>query len=88
MRQTAIAALASVTLSVGVVSIASAADMPVKAPIMKAPVVAAFNWTGLTRVGQLARGRSPGSHSVPVPKLQERAARLKLPSFAETSVRR
>lgn len=46
MRRLQCALLAAVAV-IGVVSIASAADMPVKAPVYKAPIVAApYNWNG------------------------------------------
>ena len=38
--------LLAVALGFGAAQSASAADLPVKAPIYKAPVVAAYNWTG------------------------------------------
>ena len=48
VKRLAIALLAVTGLSVGLSQIASAADLPVKAPIYKAPVVVApaFSWTG------------------------------------------
>lgn len=45
MRRFQFALLAAVA-TIGLGSIASAADMPTKAPIYKAPVVAPFNWSG------------------------------------------
>ena len=46
MRVSHCAALAAVAV-IGFASIASAADLPVKAPVYKAPVVApAYSWTG------------------------------------------
>ena len=45
MRRFQFAVLAAVA-TIGLGSIASAADMPTKAPIYKAPVVAPFNWSG------------------------------------------
>jgi len=39
--------LLAAAFSLGVAQAASAADMPVKAPIVKAPVVVPFSWTGL-----------------------------------------
>jgi hypothetical protein len=36
----------AVAFSLGVVQAASAADMPVKASIYKAPLPAAYNWSG------------------------------------------
>ena len=44
--RTKITFLIAATLSLGSVSLASAADMPAKAPIYKAPPAAAVNWTG------------------------------------------
>ena len=41
-----IVSLLAVAFSLGVVQTASAADMPVKAPIVKASVAAPFSWTG------------------------------------------
>ncbi len=38
--------LLAVAGSLGFAQAASAADMPVKAPIIKAPVVVPFSWTG------------------------------------------
>ena len=40
------ASLLAVAFSLGFAQAASAADMPVKAPIVKAPAVAPFSWTG------------------------------------------
>ena len=45
MRRSQCALLTAVAVF-GFASVASAADMPVKAPIYKAPPVAVFNWTG------------------------------------------
>ena len=45
MRRFQFALLAAVA-AIGFASIASAADMPTKAPIYKAPVVAPLNWSG------------------------------------------
>lgn len=41
-----IVSLLAAALSFGIAQAASAADMPVKAPIVKAPVVVPYNWTG------------------------------------------
>jgi outer membrane immunogenic protein len=46
MKRLAIALLAVTGLSVGFGQIASAADLPVKAPVYKAPPPVAYNWTG------------------------------------------
>jgi len=46
MRSKIVTVLAA-AFSLGVVQAASAADMPVKAPIVRAPVVMPFSWTGL-----------------------------------------
>lgn len=47
MRRFAIALVAGVAMSVGYSQIATAADMPVKAPVYKAePVMVAYNWSG------------------------------------------
>jgi outer membrane immunogenic protein len=45
-RRTKIVSLLAVAFSLGFAQAASAADMPVKAPIIKAPVETPFNWTG------------------------------------------
>jgi outer membrane immunogenic protein len=45
MRRLSIALIAALS-TVAFTQIASAADMPVKAPVYKAPVVAPYNWTG------------------------------------------
>lgn len=45
MRYKMVGLLAGV-LSLGVVQLASAADMPVKAPVYKAPPIVMYNWTG------------------------------------------
>jgi outer membrane immunogenic protein len=42
-----IVSLLAVAFSLGFAQAASAADMPVKAPIVQAPVVAPFSWTGI-----------------------------------------
>jgi outer membrane immunogenic protein len=39
--------LLAVAVSLGFSQVASAADMPVKAPIVRAPVVVPFSWTGI-----------------------------------------
>jgi len=44
--RTKIVSLLAVAFSLGVVQAASAADMPTKAPMVKAPIVAPINWTG------------------------------------------
>jgi outer membrane immunogenic protein len=44
--RTKIVSLLAVAFSLGVVQAASAADMPTKAPIVSAPSVVAYNWTG------------------------------------------
>jgi hypothetical protein len=44
--RTKIVSLLAVAFSLGVVQAASAADMPTKAPIVSAPPVVAYNWTG------------------------------------------
>jgi len=46
MRRQVITLLTAAVFSVGISQIASAADLPTKAPIVKAPVVAAFSWAG------------------------------------------
>ena len=45
MRRSVVVLLAG-ALSLGLMQIASAADMPVKAPIMKAPMVVPYSWSG------------------------------------------
>jgi opacity protein-like surface antigen len=46
MRHLSIAVIAAAS-TVAFTQIATAADMPVKAPVYKAPVIAPYNWTGL-----------------------------------------
>ena len=41
-----ILSLLTVAASLGFVQVASAADMPTKAPIVRAPMAVSFNWTG------------------------------------------
>jgi outer membrane immunogenic protein len=45
MRQLSIAVIAAAS-TVAFTQIASAADIPVKAPVYKAPIIAPYNWTG------------------------------------------
>jgi outer membrane immunogenic protein len=56
VKHLAIALLAATGLSVGVSQIASAADLPVKAPIDKAPVAIPFSWTGFYIGGSAGYG--------------------------------
>ena len=44
--RTKIASLLAAAFSLGIVQAASAADMPTKAPVLKAPIVAPWNWAG------------------------------------------
>ena len=60
--------LASVALcALGAVTPAIAADLPVKAPIYKAPVAAVYNWTGCYAGGNIGYswGRSSGDFNAP-----------------------
>jgi outer membrane immunogenic protein len=58
MRRFHCAALAAVAVT-GVVSLASAADLPVKAPIFKTPVTApSYNWAGFYIGGNVGAGRA------------------------------
>ena len=41
-----ILSLLTVAASLGFVQVASAADMPTKAPIVRAPMAVSYNWTG------------------------------------------
>jgi outer membrane immunogenic protein len=56
MKRLAIALLAATGLSVGLSQIASAADLPVKAPAYKAPFVTQYNWTGFYVGGNVGYG--------------------------------
>jgi outer membrane immunogenic protein len=61
MKRLAIALLAVTGFSVGLSQIASAADLPVKAPVYKAPVYKAligstYNWTGCYVGGNVGYG--------------------------------
>jgi outer membrane immunogenic protein len=60
--------LASVALcALGAVTPAMAADLPVKAPIYKAPVAAVYNWTGCYAGGNIGYswGRASGDFNAP-----------------------
>lgn len=61
MKPTLIAGLALVLTA----EVASAADLPVKSPVQKAPVAAAYDWTGLYAGGYL--GSSIGQSSISTP---------------------
>jgi outer membrane immunogenic protein len=61
-----------IVVALGVLSISSfaamAADMPVKAPIVKAPAVMPFNWTGFYVGGNVGYGWGNGDTSfTPLP---------------------
>jgi outer membrane immunogenic protein len=56
MRYVVVALVGATALSVASVSLASAADLPTKAPIYKAPAMAAYNWTGFYVGGQIGGG--------------------------------
>ncbi len=58
-----IASLLAVVFSFGVVQAASAADMPAKAPVYKAPIAApVYNWTGLYVGGVAGYGWADAVH--------------------------
>ncbi len=63
-----IASLAAAAIAFGGVQVASAADMAVKAPIMRAPLVASYNWTGCY-IGVKARISS----ATPSPRIRSTA---------------
>ena len=64
MKRLAIALLAVAGLSVGLGQIASAADLPVKAPVYTVPVAApAYNWTGFYVGAHAGYSWSGGSSS-------------------------
>jgi outer membrane immunogenic protein len=63
MKRLAIALLAVTGLSVGLSQIASAADLPVKAPVYKAPVIVPFSWTGFYLGANLGYSWGPWSTS-------------------------
>jgi outer membrane immunogenic protein len=60
MYRVVLCAVVGAALSVGAVQIGSAADLPVKAPIVKAPSVVPYSWTGcfVGVAGGGKRGRS------------------------------
>ena len=62
MRRLVLALLGATAMAVS----ANAADMPVKAPIVKAPVAVPYNWTG-AYVGLFAGGAFAGNASSPDP---------------------
>jgi outer membrane immunogenic protein len=66
MKRLTIALLAVSSLSLGLSQIASAADMPVKAPVYKAPVAApAYTWTGCYVGGHVGGGWGRSDFSDP-----------------------
>ncbi len=67
MRRYVISALAAAA-SIGFVSSAIAADLPAKAPIVKAPVAVPFSWTGFYIGGNVGYGWGNGDTSfTPLP---------------------
>jgi len=67
MRRFAFALVTGAALSVGYSPIAAAADMPVKAPVYKAPAMAPYNWTGWYAGGNIGYswGRVRGDLNAP-----------------------
>ena len=68
------AALAAVAV-VGFASVASAADMPTKAPIYKAPVAVPYSWTRFTSAATLGTVGGMASSLITKPPLQFRNRR-------------
>jgi outer membrane immunogenic protein len=65
MRRFQCALLATVAL-IGFASIASAADLPMKAPVYKAPLATVASWTGCYLGGNVGYGWAPTKWSDPV----------------------
>ena len=62
MRIVGIAAVTS-ALVLGIAQTAFAADMPVKSPVLKAPIMALYSWTGCYFGAQIGYGWATANHS-------------------------